>query len=40
VQFDGLFATAVAWIFGRLTNDYLALEAAGLKKRSEAHARA
>jgi carbon monoxide dehydrogenase subunit G len=40
VQYDGLLAAAVAWLFGRLTNEYLALEAAGLKKRSEAHARA
>jgi carbon monoxide dehydrogenase subunit G len=39
VQFDGLLAAPVAWLFGRLTNEYLALEAAGLKKRSEAPAR-
>ena len=40
VQYDGLLAAPVAWLFGRLTNEYLALEAAGLKKRSEAQARA
>jgi len=40
VQYDGLLAAPIAWLFGRLTNEYLALEATGLKKRSEAHARA
>jgi len=35
VRFEGLLAGAVGWMFGRLTNEYLALEAAGLKKRSE-----
>jgi uncharacterized protein YndB with AHSA1/START domain len=35
VRFEGLLARPLAWMFGRLTNEYLALEAAGLKKRSE-----
>jgi len=35
VRFEGLFSRAVAWLFGKLTNEYIALEAAGLKKRSE-----
>jgi uncharacterized protein YndB with AHSA1/START domain len=35
VRFEGLLAGPVAWMFGSLTNEYLALEAAGLKKRSE-----
>jgi hypothetical protein len=39
VQYDGLLSALVAWLFGRLTDQYLALEAAGLKKRSEASAR-
>jgi len=38
VRFDGLLAAAIAWAFGRLTDEYLALEAAGLKKRSEERA--
>jgi len=36
VRFEGLFSGPIAWMFGRLTSEYLALEAAGLKKRSEA----
>src|SRR3954451_3667665 len=40
VQYDGLLAAPVAWLFGRLTNEYLALEAAGLKTRTETNARA
>jgi uncharacterized protein YndB with AHSA1/START domain len=39
VQFDGWLAAPVAWMFGTLTNEYLALEAAGLKQRSEERAR-
>jgi uncharacterized protein YndB with AHSA1/START domain len=35
VRFEGLLSGPVAWMFGKLTNEYLALEAAGLKKRSE-----
>jgi uncharacterized protein YndB with AHSA1/START domain len=35
IRFEGLLEAPVAWMFGRLTNEYLALEAAGLKKRSE-----
>jgi uncharacterized protein YndB with AHSA1/START domain len=38
VRFDGLLSAAIAWAFGRLTDEYLALEAAGLKKRSEERA--
>jgi carbon monoxide dehydrogenase subunit G len=40
VRFDGLMAAPIAWMFGRLTTEYLALEAAGLKERSEQQARA
>jgi len=40
VRFEGLFSAAVAWMFGKLTNEYLGLEAAGLKKRSEQWQRA
>ncbi len=36
VQFDGLAAPIVAWMTRNLNDRYLALEAAGLKKRSEA----
>ncbi|HKB10275.1 MAG TPA: SRPBCC family protein [Vicinamibacterales bacterium] len=35
VRFDGVLSGTVAWMFGKLTNEYIALEAAGLKKRSE-----
>ena len=35
VRFEGVLSAPVAWMFGKLTNEYLALEAAGLKKRSE-----
>ena len=38
VRFDGPLSAAIAWAFGRLTDEYLALEAAGLKKRSEERA--
>jgi uncharacterized protein YndB with AHSA1/START domain len=38
VRFDGLLSAPIAWAFGRLTDEYLALEAAGLKKRSEERA--
>jgi len=38
VQFDGFLSAPIAWMFGRLTDEYLALEAAGLKKRSEERA--
>ena len=38
VRFDGLLSAAIAWAFGRLTDEYLALEAAGLKRRSEERA--
>ena len=38
VRFDGLLSAPIAWAFGRLTDEYLALEAAGLKKRSEGRA--
>jgi len=34
VRFNGLLSAPIAWMFGRLTDEYLALEAAGLKKRS------
>jgi uncharacterized protein YndB with AHSA1/START domain len=40
VRFEGLLAGMVAWMYGRLTNEYLGLEAAGLKKRSEERQRA
>jgi len=36
VQFDGLAAPIVAWLTRKLNDRYLALEAAGLKKRAEA----
>ena len=36
VQFDGLAAPIVAWMTRNLNDRYLALEAAGLKKRAEA----
>jgi carbon monoxide dehydrogenase subunit G len=36
VRFEGALAGAVAWMYGDLTNRYLAMEAAGLKQRSEA----
>jgi len=39
VQFEGMLATPIAWMFRRLTNEYLALEAAGLKQRSESRIR-
>lgn len=35
VRFEGLLSTPLAWMFGTLTDEYLALEATGLKKRSE-----
>jgi uncharacterized protein YndB with AHSA1/START domain len=35
VQFEGLLSAPIAWMFGRITDEYLALEAAGLKERSE-----
>src|SRR5262249_22571704 len=40
VRFEGLLSGPVAWMFGKLTDEYLALEAAGLKKRSEERQRA
>ncbi|HJZ75861.1 MAG TPA: SRPBCC family protein [Vicinamibacterales bacterium] len=40
VRFEGMLAGLVAFVYRTLTNDYLALEAAGLKKRSEEWARA
>jgi hypothetical protein len=36
VQFDGVLAPLVAWFAGNLTDRYLEMEAAGLKRRSEA----
>jgi uncharacterized protein YndB with AHSA1/START domain len=35
VEFEGLLGGWVAWLTRRLNNRYLAIEAAGLKKRSE-----
>ena len=35
VEFSGILSPAVAWIAGALTERYLAMEAAGLKHRSE-----
>jgi uncharacterized protein YndB with AHSA1/START domain len=35
VRFEGLLSGPVAWMCGTLTDQYLALEAAGLKKRTE-----
>jgi uncharacterized protein YndB with AHSA1/START domain len=40
VRFEGLLSAIVARMYGGLTNRYLALEAAGLKKRSEERAHA
>jgi uncharacterized membrane protein len=36
IRYTGLLATLVAWFFGNLTQRYVATEADGLKKRSEA----
>ena len=35
IRFNGLLAPLVAWLTRRLNNRYLALEGAGLKRRSE-----
>jgi uncharacterized protein YndB with AHSA1/START domain len=39
VRFEGLLSGLVVWMYGKLTDEYLALEAAGLKKRSEQRSR-
>lgn len=36
LDFDGLFGPFVAWLTGSLNRRYLGIEAAGLKRRSEA----
>jgi hypothetical protein len=36
VEFSGVLAPLVAWVAGTLTDRYLQMEAAGLKRRSEA----
>ncbi|HZQ92028.1 MAG TPA: SRPBCC family protein [Terriglobales bacterium] len=40
LKFSGFFAPLVGWLFGRLNQRYLALEASGLKARSQAFAAA
>lgn len=36
VRFEGLLAAVVAWLAGRITRQYLAQEARGLKRQAEA----